>query len=290
MQFHSHQPAFPLSLYIQNFWLYEGYESGQRQERILPSGTVELVFNLRDHELRIYRSDRTADFERYSGAIVSGPYGSPFGTDSAEEASVIGVHFKAGGALPFLGSPAHELANRHTDLENLWGRRAVEIHERLSATVSPDGRFRLLENLLLSRLRGGERRHRAVSQALDALGRTRGRSTTRHLASDVGLSEKRFIDLFRFEVGLAPKIFHRILRFQRVLGAVRTQPEPDWSELALQYGYFDQSHLIRDFVAFSGVSPADYVRRIKDLRSRGTHIKFNHLPLALDGNPFEIAI
>ena len=55
----------------------------------------------------------------------------------------------------------------------------------------------------------------------------------------------------------------------------------DWGELALEQGYFDQSHLIRDFVAFSGLSPADYLRRLHDFRNDGTNpIKFNHLPLA----------
>ncbi len=121
MLFRRYRPAYPLSSFIQNFWLYEGYESGQSTEIIFPSGTVELVFNLREDEFRIYRSAKPGEFERYSGAIVSGPYGRPFGTDSAEETSVMGVHFYPGGASPFLHSPARELADSHTDLENLWG-------------------------------------------------------------------------------------------------------------------------------------------------------------------------
>jgi AraC-like DNA-binding protein len=66
-----------------------------------------------------------------------------------------------------------------------------------------------------------------------------------------------------------------------VLQQVHRLPFVDWAELALKQGYFDQSHLIRDFVAFSGISPADYLRRLHDLRKDGTYpIKFNHLPLA----------
>src|SRR6185369_5493935 len=79
-----------------------------------------------------------------------------------------------------------------------------------------------------------------------------GCQMTRELAREAGLSEKRFIDVFKFEVGLNPRLFSRIRRFQRVLGRVQRSGAPDWAQLALNQGYFDQSHLIRDFVAFFG--------------------------------------
>lgn len=81
------------------------------------------------------------------------------------------------------------------------------------------------------------------------------------------------------EVGLNPKHFHRIQRFQEILAKVDPVPEPAWEQIALEHGYFDQSHLIRDFVEFSGLGPADYFRRLKGLRDKGVHVKFNHLPV-----------
>ena len=102
----------------------------------------------------------------------------------------------------------------------------------------------------------------------------------RKLTREAGVSDHRFIDVFRSEVGLSPKLFHRVQRFQRVLIQVRRLPEPEWEQLALEAGYFDQSHLIRDFRAFSGFSPADYLRRVKELRKKGLHVKFNHLPVS----------
>jgi hypothetical protein len=84
---------------------------------------------------------------------------------------------------------------------------------------------------------------------------------------------------FALEVGLNPKRFNRIDRFQRVLEKVHRLPDPEWGQLAVEHGYFDQSHLIRDFLEFSGFSPADYLRRLKDLRDKGLHVKFNHLPV-----------
>ena len=273
------QPGPPLSDFIENFWLYDGYSRLHVRERIFPSGTFELVFNLRDNGLRIYNQTDSGGCSRYSGSLVSGPYNAFFVTDRAEEFSIMGVHFRPGGAFPFLGLLAHELADTHLDLATIWGRRAGEIRERLASTPSAQERFRILENALRSRLHGPLEHHPAVSLALNGFRSDHSRAVVRKLAREAGLSDRRFIDVFRSEVGLNPKLFNRIERFQRVLAKVDRVPTPAWEQLALQYGYFDQSHLIRDFLEFSGFSPADYLRRLKSLRNNGLHIKFNHLPL-----------
>lgn len=278
MLFHSYKPAAPLSDFVENLWAYHGFEAPCLRERIFPSGTFELVFNLRDDEIRIYNGTQANECIRLSGAIVSGPYARVFVTDTALEASVIGVHFKPGGAFRFLGVAADELANRHIDLEMIWGRAAAEIRERLIEAASPMRRLRLLEKWLLSRLVYPVEHHSAVALALVALDNTPFQMT-RELAREAGLSEKRFIDVFRFEVGLKPKLFHRIYRFQRALATLRKGATLDWAQLAVDLGYFDQSHLIRDFVSFSGCTPADYVRRLHDLHTRGLQAKFDHLPL-----------
>lgn len=275
----SYRPLPPLSDFIENFWLYEGYESTHVKERILPSGTFELVFNLRNNQLRIYRAASSDCCERFAGAVVSGPYDRFFLTDKREEAAVMGVHFKPGGALPFLGVAADELAHMHINLDTVWGG-ATELHERLCTTTSPAHRFRLLEKSLLSNLSRPLKHHPAVSLALSGFCRDNTRAVVRELARSAGLSDHRFIDVFSFEVGLKPKLFNRVQRFQRVLASVHRISRPDWAQLALNVGYFDQSHLIRDFIEFSGFSPGDYFHRLSSLRKQGSHVKFNHLPVA----------
>lgn len=276
----SYTPIPLLSDFIENLWVYNGFESPRLKERILPSGTFELVFNLRDDGFRIHKPTEAGQSRRFSGAIVAGPYEGFFLADTAEEASVMGVHFKPGGAFPFLRPSADELADTHVDLEEIWGQSAAELREQLSATASPLRRFRLLENSLLSRTFRPLEHHPAVSLALEGLSLDCSRAVVRNLTRNAGLSDRRFIDVFRFEVGLKPKLFHRVQRFQRVLARVHQTPVPDWVQLALDHGYFDQSHLIRDFLAFSGFSPADYLRRLHDLREKGLQVKFNHVPVS----------
>jgi len=290
MLFRACTPSPPLRDFVFDFWLYDGYTGPHGRERILPSGTLELVINLRDDELRIYSASNEAArpdrCKRLSGALVSGAYSGFFVSDTAEEASIMGVHFRPGGAFPFLGLPAGELADAHLDLETLWGRSAVELRERLCAAATPEERFRLLDAALVARLARPPEHHYAVPAALAVfagcaeLARMDARVTMREMVRRIGLSQRRFIQVFTAEVGMTPKVFSRVQRFHRALALARRDVAPDWARLAADCGYFDQSHLIRDFQAFSGFSPASYLRHQSHLRQQGLHIKRLHVPLA----------
>ena len=270
----SYIPAPPLGDFVDNFLFFDDYVSPNFKECILPSGTIEMVFNLRDDELRIYDPLQPERFRRYSGALVSGAYTGFFVIDTVQEASIIGVHFKPGGAFPFLGVPAGELADLHVNLQDLWGPPAKELRERLCAATTPEERFRLLEEALTVRLFHLSERHPAVTFALDMFGRADvGLLRVRDIANRVGLSQRRLIEVFTAQVGMTPKLFGRVQRFQQVRALVHHTDEPDWPQLAVDCGYFDQSHLIRDFRAFSGLSPTAYFRQQRSIR-------VNHIPLA----------
>jgi AraC-like DNA-binding protein len=278
MLFRRHQPAPPLAALVEDMWLYEHYESPGAQERILPSGTFEMVFNLRSDALRVYDPSRPEHVRCLAGAIVSGPYDRYFVSDAAQEVSLIGVHFKPGGIFPFLRWPAGDLEGSHIDLSELWGTAAAAGLRDQLAHSAPAQKLALIEQALLARIVRPSGPHPAVAQALRCVADRNGACRTGELARRAGLSERRFIEVFRAEVGVTPKLFSRITRFQHVLAVVDRSPRIDWADVAAAAGYFDQSHLIRDFVAFSGLGPAAYARRLKDLRHRGAHVKRHHLP------------
>jgi AraC-like DNA-binding protein len=267
----THTPGPPLDEYVDRFWFCSDTPPHPR-ERILPSGTLELVINLSDDEIRIYDPAHPDCCRRYPGAVVSGPYRGFFLIDPLQHASIIGVHFRPGRAFPVLGVPPGELAGAHVALETLWGRTAAELRERLCATETPGARFAVLEDALLGRLRRSRPRHGAIPVALDALEQADAAVTVRDLARRVGLSQRRFIQLFTAEVGLTPKLYGRVRRFQRARELVRTAGKPNWAAVAAACGYFDQSHLIRDFGEFSGLSPVAYMSQ------RSQHVLLNHVP------------
>src|SRR5262245_32885205 len=104
MRYSSHQPAPPLGKFIHHFWHFTDAPSHPRQ-RILPSGTNELVVNLREDEVRIHDSQHPEGSQRFPGIVISGTYAGAFDSDPSQNASVMGVHFRPGGAYPFLARP-----------------------------------------------------------------------------------------------------------------------------------------------------------------------------------------
>jgi AraC-like DNA-binding protein len=251
-------PALPLSRFVERFW-YSNDAPRHQMVRIVPSGTMELVFNLDEDEVGFYDSEQSADCKTFSGAVFSGTYAQPLFVDTRKH--VMGVHFKPGGAFRFLGLPASELANIHVNLETLWGTSSQELRGKLRAAANPSDRFRVLEEALVARLENTVKEHRAVRAALEIFKRDAGEATTRDLAAHLGLSQRQFIKAFNNQVGVTPRTFGRVQRFQHAADMTRSCSMPDWADVAAACGYFDQSHLIRDFKMFSGLSPTEFHRQ-----------------------------
>jgi AraC-like DNA-binding protein len=270
LEYLSYRPGPPLEGFVENLWFLSDAPLHAR-ERILPSGTLELVINLHEDEFRIYDAAELRPPRRFTGAIVSGAYRGPFIIDTEEHAAVLGVHFAPGGAVPFLGAPPGHLADAHLDLQTLWPGQASALRERLCEARSTAKRFRILENALVARLRRPFKHHGAVRAALEHIARSA--LAVAEVADRVGLSHRRLIELFTAEVGVPPKLFGRLQRFQRAMAIVQQARSVDWAELAVGCGYYDQSHLIRDFGEFSGFSPVDL------LRHRSDRVKVNHVAL-----------
>jgi AraC-like DNA-binding protein len=248
-------PGPPLARFIAYFWALQDVPVGATA-RLIPSGTLDLVFNLHDDVMRI-DDPYSAVSRHYSGAVAAGAYGRYIVSQNHTRASVIGVHFRPGGALAFMGVPPGELADRHVELEILWGRSATELRERLCAATRSTERFAVLESALRSRLPDDVPGHRVVPFALEQLARPG--CTVSGVAASVELSRRRFVQVFTSEVGMAPKQLSRVLRFQRVNELAKRSEAPDWGQLAVACGYFDQSHLINEVREFAGTTPVGLI-------------------------------
>ena len=277
MLYLTYAPAPPLSEFVDYFWLFDDGQA-PRKERIVPSGTSELVINLRDDEIRIHHPAHSRH-RHLSGAVLSGSYSSVLVVDAMQHQSMLGVHFKPGGAFPFLGVLASELTDTHADLMDLWGRPANQLRERLSGAVAARDRFQIMEQVLMDRLRRSPKRCRAIATALDMFGPNGTGASVRDVAREVGICQRRFSKMFAAQVGLTPKLFCRILRFQQVRVLADPIKNLDWAQIASTCGYFDQSHLINDFQEFSGFSPTEYLRHLRPNQQDG-RLKSHHVPLA----------
>ncbi len=265
------KPPARLADFVDLFWLHEGYDTVHEKERLLPDGTVELVINLREDRIPVYDPRHPEQFHTIPGCVISGPRSEFFVIDTASSALTIGVHFKPGGAFPFFCVPPGELSNQSLALEALWGPDSARLRERLLMAPTPEQKFRVMECCLLERLAKPLERHPAVLFALQQFGRSQCPAPVSHVADAVGFSHRHFIQLFSNEVGLTPKLFSRVSRFQKVVRATHALGEIDCAQVALDCGYYDQAHFNHDFYGFAGITPLEYLER------KTPHV--NHVPM-----------
>ena len=261
----------PLSQFVNLLWLYEGYSQAHAKERVLPTGEMQIVINLQEDRSWVYDRDDTGLCQTFRGPLLSGAHSQYQVISTAAQTRAIGVHFRPGGAFPFLRMPAGELRDSTVPLDALWGRGANDLRDRLLGAATHQDRFEILERVLLDELARGFQRHRAVDFALRQFKAAPHITTIADVTTQIGLSPKRFIQIFRDETGFTPKVFCRIRRFQQALGRMEGRKSVEWATVALDCGYFDQAHFIHDFRAFSGINPSTYLAHQTPHR--------NHVPL-----------
>lgn len=267
---YQHVPVAPLSAFVRCFWYSKGAPATHAKERLMPNGEPTIVINLRDDAMRIYDPCDLSRYSAYRHAVVSGARTGYFVIDTAQEDQVFGIQFRPGGSFPFFREPASEIANQSTDLACLWGRAANELRERLLCASDNEEKFRVAEQFLLRQLVRPLGLHPAVSFAREKFSR-RHTVSVASVANEISLSQRRFIELFEAQIGLAPKAFSRVRRFQRILEIVHGSRNVEWVQVALDCGYYDQAHFIHDFREFSGMTPTQYVARATE------HL--NHVPV-----------
>nr|GGG78976.1 hypothetical protein GCM10011398_25380 [Virgibacillus oceani] len=219
---------------------------------------MELVINLQEDLIKVYDQKKHDRFRGFNGSLLSGPHSHPAVIDTACQAYTIGVHFKPGGAFPFLKLPIIELHNNHVTLDTVWGVKAAEMRERLLEAEMPTAKFQILEHYLIEVMTKDSSLHPAVSFAIKKFQAFPQQLKIADVTEQISLSPRQFIQVFKDNAGLTPKQFCRIQRFQIVLRSMKDVKHVDWAGIALSCGYYDQAHFIHDFRAFSGFSPTTY--------------------------------
>lgn len=251
-----HIPSPPLSQFIDCFW-YVDLMVPYTREKILPTGTIELMLNFGAPHRKYNQAE--SDFELMTEAWVAGFQTEYIVNEPVAETNMIGVRFKPGGAYPFLGGVVHELQNTVVDLEAVIGYEAAEMREQLYEQPTIAARFELLQKWLLEQLRGDLEGLEAVRYAVQTLDQLSGRLSIRELSEQVGMSQKHLIHQFKKMVGVSPKQCARVLTLQKVLHLIDPTTPVNWSAIAHECHYYDQAHFNRDFKAFTGLTPAQYV-------------------------------
>jgi AraC-like DNA-binding protein len=240
-------------------------DSSFARHRLLPSGELWLMFNLGPPQ-RVLEVGGLGCGQLVRSAFVFGLQEGPLSVESVlRHPRVVTVRLRALGAWAFFGGlPLADLSNQVVDLDSaLGGSAGVEpVRQRLLEAPDLGAAMDLLEEWLARRLMAGPSPHPVTRAAFHRLVRAGGNVRVEALAREMGVSARHVNGLFHREIGLSAKGVGRILRFERALDQLDGARNPDLTALAYDCGYYDQSHLNRDFRELAGLTPTEYLARV----------------------------
>ncbi|MCI0665462.1 MAG: helix-turn-helix domain-containing protein [Acidobacteria bacterium] len=235
-------------------WLLEGSDRQEYSapERLLPDGCVELILNFgalfEEHKETGHRNLQPSRF-------IVGQMTQPVLVSPTGPVSLLGIRFAPGGTLPFFTFPPGELTNTIAPLADV----AVALDRQLSGQVYDTQNFAekitIIKALLIRQMSEKEEKGASLREAILNIVGSGGQVSVDLLAADLGIGGRQLERRFLNEVGIGPKLLCRILRFQQVFRAVE-RSDRNWARIAVDCGYYDQAHLIRDFHQFAGETPS----------------------------------
>ena len=263
-------PAAPLAPSIRMLWYAQVHSAAHRRERVLPNGCVQIILNLaRDYVLDC--PEGVPEVQR-PPALIIGARSVYEIIDTSDMAELVGIVFSPGGFTAFACDAAHLFSNQTVALHSVWGNDAQALRDHLRESATPEARLNFLEQFLCARFASRlecRRRLPQIQFALRWFAHNPTIASVAETARRIGWSERRFSQIFREEVGLTPKVWCRIQRFQQAVRQLHAGADLPWAELAIECGFYDQAHFANEFRAFSGVDATTY-------SARRTHWK-NHI-------------
>src|SRR5262245_38134639 len=251
-------PRPPLDAFVASIWLFRSGPRPHALERVLPTGAAQLIVNLKEDRTRLYDPEPPHQCIATAGTILAGVQSRYQIIDTSEQEYVAGVAFRPGGTAAFIQAPACETRDADTPLESLWRRqRIADLREQLLESDHPEAQLDVIENVLREMLQPTGV-HPAIAFALAAFNRAPLTANIGAVTEAIGMSAKRFIERFKTQVGVSPKRYCRIRRFQQALVRAHRGHPVDWPQVALECGYYDQAHFIHEFRSFSGLTPTAY--------------------------------
>ena len=259
VDYSEHAPIPALAHLVELIWTLEGHAdllAGEAQP-VLPDGRPELVLHLGDRFERLHDDGRV---ERQAAIIMAGQLTSRLLLRPTGRISVVGVRFRPYGAAAVSAIPQRDLAGETLDASQADSTLAKAMQRVLDESASPLDAVARVQAALVTHCAAGAPDPR-VRHVVTEIERRHGLVSIDGLSRDTGLTRRHLERQFQLQVGVSPKRLARIARFQRALRVLEdTSRTPRRGTVtALNCGYADQSHFVRDFKAFAGFAPGAHL-------------------------------
>jgi AraC-like DNA-binding protein len=262
MVFHKHIPAPPLSNYVDCILYVEGNNKGVG----FPKTAMSLVFNLND-SFKLYTDNRFTQFADYKKYWVAGLQSQPSYVESYGESKMVVIQFRTLGAYLFLNQPLRHFTNQYIDLDLIFENEANETWEKLKETELVPDKFSIAENFLYRKLMTNKFPKEKLVASVASLCKKEKNISINEICRQHSISRKHLNFLFSEYLGISPKLWSSLNRFQSILYTISRSKPGKLTSIAYELDFFDQAHFNNNFKRFTGLKPNEYVRNVDTVPS-----------------------
>lgn len=248
-----HPAPHDLANVLAGIWAVRAACDTDLSARVLPDGTTCLAFQRDGTVLRSCDNG----WSPWATTCVSGPRTGSFDFTLNAAGRLLIVQLLPAGAMQVLGVPMSSLADTFEPLDAVLGSVSQEVSDFVLSDADDVSCVRTIERWLLDRIRTQRSICDVTDAVLQEVASRAGNVRVDDLARQVNLSRRHLGRIMRERVGISPKLFARITRFDRAVQLARLQPVAPWARVALDVGYADQAHLSREFVELGGIRPSE---------------------------------
>lgn len=259
MIFELYIPSFPLNQFIESFIYYRDYNPVHSVDRFLPDGNVNIVIDLTDYPKYIYDNETLKEIQSCRNVWFSGIRNNYITIPSGRDSEMFVINFHKGKAYPFVQMPLNELTDSVVDGDLVLTNEIMELREMILEADLITQKFSTVENFLFKKFQNKLILNPFIEFAVNKIIEAPNQMSIEQISNKVGYSQKHLIKLFKDNVGVTPKGFLKIIRFQKAINEIAVTKKADWASIALESGYYDQAHFINDFKSFSGFTPKEYL-------------------------------
>jgi AraC-like DNA-binding protein len=258
MKFQRIDPSSKASLAVECYWIVEDDDVTPVKQKIIPDGFTEMIFHFGDH----YRIQLNNKWSKQGKSLLAAQIKGHFYLENSGRTEILGIKLKPSAITHLFGVPMKSTTDTVVELRKALGRKASPLEKALREA---DGAHRAaIANDIFEKLCFNYPASHPVDQALQMIFARKGMIAVADICKELSVSERYVEKLFQNYVGLSPKFFARIIRFSHIFQLIKDK-DPDWAAVVFEAGYYDQSHFIRNFKAFTGEDPSEYIFAEKTL-------------------------
>ncbi|MFK8016558.1 MAG: helix-turn-helix domain-containing protein [Gammaproteobacteria bacterium] len=259
MIFETHTPAAPYDQLIESIFHFKGFQPDHSIERVVPTGHVFLLFELDGYTRHTYDSTTLAPNAEFHKAWVSGLHSNHLSISAHDDSEMFVVQFKPGGAFAFLHQPMDKLADRVVSGKEFADKELFSTREKLLSAATSKEKFDVADRWLMDNYDASCLPPKPLLDVVETLD-AQPTCKLNDLIQTFDGSQKHLIAQFKKYIGVTPKQYQRIVRFNGIFMEMQGDQFLSWSDIAYRCGYSDQSHFIREFKRFSGFVPEAFLK------------------------------